>query len=108
MTIIRLLDRPANVVAATALSAIIFTSPAGAAASDVAQAYGGGNAVARVLLAQAGPTQAAPAEDRRRRLIAGRQYRTNHHPPHREGESVMRKEIAVLGMGIGLNTGEGP
>jgi len=64
MTIVRLLDRPANVVAATALSAIIFTSPAGAAASDIAQGYGGGNAVARVLLAQAGPTQAAPAEER--------------------------------------------
>jgi protein CpxP len=63
MTRIRSLDRPAYAVAATALSAIIFAGPAGAA-SDVAQGYGGENAVVRVLLAQAGPTQAAPAAER--------------------------------------------
>jgi protein CpxP len=63
MTRIRSLDRPAYIVAATALSAIIFAGPAGAATSGIAQGQGGGNAV-RMLLAQAGPMQAAPAEER--------------------------------------------
>jgi protein CpxP len=63
MTRIRSLDRPAYIVAATALSAIIFAGPAGAATSDVAHGHGEGNAV-RMLLAQAGPTQAAPAQER--------------------------------------------
>jgi periplasmic protein CpxP/Spy len=63
MTRFRSLDRPAYIVAATALSAIILAGPAGAAASDVAQGHGGGNAV-RMLLAQAGSTQAAPAQER--------------------------------------------
>jgi protein CpxP len=64
MTRFRFLDRPAYAVAATALSAIVLANPAGAAASDVNQAYGGGTAVVRMLLAQAGPTQAAPAQER--------------------------------------------
>ena len=64
MTRFRSLDRPAYAVAATALSAIVLAGPAGAAASDVAQGYGGGTAAVRTLLAQAGPTQAAPAQER--------------------------------------------
>jgi protein CpxP len=63
MTRLRSPGRPATVVAATALSAIILAGPAGAAASDIAQGDGGGNAV-RMLLAQAGATQAAPAQER--------------------------------------------
>jgi hypothetical protein len=64
MTRFRSLDRPAYAVAATALSAIVLAGPTGAAASDVAQGYGGETAVVRMLLAQAGPTQAAPAQER--------------------------------------------
>jgi hypothetical protein len=64
MTRFRSLDRPAYAVAATALSAIVFAGPAGAAASDVAQGYGGGTAVLGMLLAQADTTQAAPAQER--------------------------------------------
>jgi protein CpxP len=64
MTRFRSLDRPAYAVAATALSAIVLASPAGAAASDVTQGHGGGTAALRMLLAQADPTQAAPAQER--------------------------------------------
>jgi protein CpxP len=62
MTRIRSLDRPAYAVAATALSAIVLAGPAGAAASDAAQGHGGGNAVPRMLLVQAGPMQTVPAQ----------------------------------------------
>ncbi len=64
MTRFRSLDRPAYAVAATALSAIVFAGPAGAAASDVAQGYGGGTAALGMLLAQADTMQAAPAQAR--------------------------------------------
>jgi len=64
MTRFRSLDRPAYAVAATALSAIVFAGPAGAAASDVAQGYGKGTAALGMLLAQADAMQAAPAQER--------------------------------------------
>ncbi len=64
MTRFRSLDRPAYAVAATALSAIVLTGPAGAAASDVAQGYGGRTAALGMLLAQADTMQAAPAQER--------------------------------------------
>jgi periplasmic protein CpxP/Spy len=64
MTRFRSLDRPAYAVAATALSAIVLAGPAGAAAPDVTQGHGGGTAALRMLLAQADPTQATPAQER--------------------------------------------